>query len=273
MTDTHTITLPDGTLLNARLEGPEDAACVLFSNSVLTDLSIWDAQVEALKGDYRVLRYDQRGHGASGVPDGPMGFSRYGADVIDLLAALGIARCTFVGLSMGVPTGLAAYQAAPEMFERFVVVDGIAKSAAGREAFWTERRETARMSGMVRIAEETAPRWMPGVEDTAPEMVRLKAMVAGTPVEGFAAATHALSNYDLSSVARTLTCPFLGITGEKDGAMPEAVRSQFEPLPDAQFTDIPGAGHLPNYQVPDAFTTALSAFLDTTSHKLSKESR
>ena len=271
MTETRRITLPDGSALQTRIEGPEGAPCLVFSNSVLTDLSVWDAQAAAFADRYRVLRYDQRGHGASDVTEGPMDFTRYGADLVALLDALDIARCTFVGLSMGVPTGLAAFAAAPDRFERFVAVDGISRSAPGREAFWTERRDTARAKGMGEIAEGTAPRWMPGM---APDgLERLKAMIAATPVEGFAAATHALASYDHSDVVPTLALPFLGITGAEDGAMPEAVRSQFGAVPGARFVDIPGAGHLPNFQSPDAFNAALTAFLEASAKDFTKETR
>ncbi|MFY0634945.1 MAG: alpha/beta fold hydrolase [Vannielia sp.] len=273
MTDSRHITLPDGLRLNTRVDGPEGAPCLVFSNSVLTDLSVWDAQAKALSSDYRVIRYDQRGHGGSDVTEGAMDFIGYGADLVALLDALGIARCTFIGLSMGVPTGLAAHAAAPDRFERFVVVDGVSRSAPGREAFWGERRDTARDAGMEEIAISTAPRWMPGTAEDAPELARLIEMVAATPVEGFAAATHALASYDHSDVLPSLALPFLGITGEKDGAMPEAVRKQFGAVPGAQFTDIPGAGHLPNFQNPDAFNTALSAFLAATAQDLIKETR
>ena len=262
MTETRRIALPDGTTLKACIDGSENAPCLVFSNSVLTDLSVWDAQARALSDRYRVVRYDQRGHGASDVTEGEADFTRYGADLVALLDALGIARCTFVGLSMGVPTGLAALAAAPDRFERFVAVDGVSRSASGREAFWTERRETARDKGMGEIAESTAPRWMPGIAADAPALTRLKAMIAATPVEGFAAATHALASYDLSEQVPTLAVPFLGITGAEDGAMPDAVRSQFGAVPGAHFVDIPGAGHLPNFQSPDAFNAALSAFLN-----------
>jgi 3-oxoadipate enol-lactonase len=271
MTDIRTINLPSGDTLNVRVDGPKGAPWLMFSNSVMTDLSVWDAQVEALKETYRLLRYDQRGHGASSLPEGPMDFTGYGADVITLLDALEVTRCTFIGLSMGVPTGLAAFAAAPDRFERFVAVDGVSRSAPGREAFWEERRDTARASGMKIISEATASRWMPGAHEDASKIARLKAMIAATPVEGFAAATYALANYDLSAVVPMLDCPFLAITGEKDGAMPDAVRKQFGAVPGVQFADIPGAGHLPNLQKPEAFNAALIAFLDATSSKISTD--
>lgn len=272
MSDTRRISLPDGTALNARLEGPKDAPVILFSNSVMTDLSVWDAQTAALTDQYRVLRYDQRGHGRSEVTSGGLDFHRFGRDVIDLLDALDIARCTYVGLLMGVPTGLVANSLAPHRFERFVAVDGISRSAPGREAFWAERRDTARAEGMAQIASQTAPRWMPGLDEDAPQMNRLRDMIAATPVEGFAAATHALASYDHSDLVPALTCPFLGIAGAQDGTMPDAIRKQFEGIAGARFVDIAGAGHMPSFQAPDAVNSALLDFLSDTSPASAKES-
>ncbi|WP_299814156.1 alpha/beta fold hydrolase [uncultured Roseibium sp.] len=273
MTGQLTVPLPGGGQINARIDGPQDAPLVVFSNSVATDLSIWKGQVAALSGRYRVLRYDQRGHGASSVSQDPMSFDDYGTDLLALLEACDVTTCTFVGLSMGAPTGLAALAARPELFGAFVVVDGVARSGAGREAFWTERRETARAEGMARIAADTVTRWLPGIDAEAQKAQVLTAMIAATPVEGYAAATQALQSYDYSAVLPSLTCPFVGIVGEKDGAMPETIRAQFAPVPNAQFAEIPGAGHVPNFQDPDAFNAALLAFLDAHAATKTKEPR
>ncbi|CUH80982.1 alpha/beta fold hydrolase [Tropicibacter naphthalenivorans] len=258
------VTLPDGGHLNAALDGPEDAEVIVFANSVMTDLGVWDAQVAAFGATHRVLRFDQRGHGGSSLPDGPMRFEQYGADIIALLDHLDIKRCTFVGLSMGVPSGLAAHAIDPARFARFVVVDGICKSAPARVAFWTERRETALAQGMQVIAEQTAKNWLPGVATHDPKAAQLRAMIAATPAGGFAAATHALASYDLSAVVETLTCPLLGLAGALDGAMPSAVPAQFAAAPDARFATVPQAGHIPNYQAPEAFNAALADFLAAT---------
>ncbi len=261
MTDSQFIRLAEGGQLNSRIEGPASEPWVIFSNSLLTDLSIWDQQTTALASRYRVLRYDQRGHGRSSLPEGPMSFEQYGSDLVTVLKANGITDCIFVGLSMGVPTGLAAYGLAPERFAGFVAVDGIAKSAPGREAFWVERRETAQAVGLAELAKETSTRWLPGVSDESGVAKALTQMTAATPIEGFAAATHALQSYDLTAIVNELTCPFLGIAGALDGTMPDAVRAQFGSVPLAEFVDIPEAGHLPNYQCPEAFNAALLSFL------------
>ena len=263
MTHSDRLSLLDGGHLNVRIDGAEGAPWVVMSNSVLTDLSIWDAQIAPLTKRFRVLRYDQRGHGGSSLPEEPMNFADYGNDLHLLLEDQGIKRCTFVGLSMGVPTGLAALAKAPERFAAFVAVDGVAKSAPGREAFWAERRETARDKGMIEIAKTTVLRWLPGATDAM--ITSLQDMVAQTPVAGFAAATSALASYDHVEALRHLDGPFLGIAGAEDGAMPDAIKRQFGDLNDARFANISDAGHLPNFQQADAFNDVLLTFLSDNS--------
>jgi len=256
-----TVTLNGGGQLVIRIDGPDRAPWVVFSNSVLTDLSIWDAPAAALSDRYRVLRYDQRGHGGSSLPGGAMSFEDYGADLCAVLDACGVDRCVFVGLSMGTPTGLAALATRPDVFAGFVAVDGVSRSAPGREAFWGERRDTARAEGMDVIAAQTAGKWLPGAAPEDEVTQTLTRMIAATPVEGFAAATHALASYDLSAGLGRIPCPVLGIYGEQDGAMPDAMRAQFGTAPDARFIGIPGAGHVPPLQDPAAFIAALTPFL------------
>ncbi|MEN1634966.1 alpha/beta fold hydrolase [Pseudomonas aeruginosa] len=95
-----TVRLADGDL-NYSLEGPAGAPVLLLSNSLGTDLGMWDTQIPALTAHFRVLRYDTRGHGASLVTPGPYAIGQLGADVLALLDALELPRVHFCGLSMG----------------------------------------------------------------------------------------------------------------------------------------------------------------------------
>ena len=88
-------------VLNTRVEGRSDAPLVTFCNSLATDLTMYDAQAAALAGDYRILRYDRRGHGGSETPDGPYSWDQMVNDVVGLWDALGIEKSHYVGLSMG----------------------------------------------------------------------------------------------------------------------------------------------------------------------------
>ncbi|MFK8079665.1 MAG: alpha/beta fold hydrolase [Granulosicoccus sp.] len=256
------VALPDGGYLCAQFNaGPKNASVIVLSNSVLTNMSIWEQQVSVLTQAYSVLRYDQRGHGQSSIPLVPMTFDDFGSDVLALLDAFDVQSCIFVGLSMGVPTGLAALARVPERFVAFIAVDGVARSAAGREAFWSERRDTARKHGVAQLADDTAKRWLPGESDTAEVVLALTQIISATPVEGFAIATHALQRYDYSSVLVKLAVPFLAIAGKEDGAMPDAMRQQFSDVKGAQFGTIEQAGHVPNFQNADAFNKAVLNFL------------
>ena len=89
-----------------RLDGPADAPVLVFSNSLGTTLEMWDAQAVRFAKDYRVLRYDTRGHGGSVVSQGPYSVDQLGGDVVALLDALNIPRANFCGISMGGLTGL-----------------------------------------------------------------------------------------------------------------------------------------------------------------------
>jgi 3-oxoadipate enol-lactonase len=62
----HSTIAVNGVDLNYRIDGTPEGPKIMFSNSLATNLSMWNPQVEALKDRYRILRYDKRGHGGSG---------------------------------------------------------------------------------------------------------------------------------------------------------------------------------------------------------------
>ena len=93
--------LLNGARLHVRCDGERGRPTVLLSNSLGTDLSMWDAQAAILATRFHVVRYDTRGHGASETTPGPYSIAQLGADVLALLDHLDIARAHFVGLSMG----------------------------------------------------------------------------------------------------------------------------------------------------------------------------
>ena len=116
-----------GARLRCRFDGAGDAPVVVLSNSLGTDLSMWDAQVPALTAHFRVLRYDTRGHGASAVTPGPYSIEQLGRDVVGLLDGLDIERALFCGLSMGGMTGMWLGVNAPERLRRLVLANTAAQ--------------------------------------------------------------------------------------------------------------------------------------------------
>jgi 3-oxoadipate enol-lactonase len=249
--------------LHLEIERAGDGApWIVFGNSLLTDLSLWDEVVRPLGRRFNLLRYDQRGHGRSAVPSHPLAMAELGADLTEVLDAAGVGRCLYVGLSMGVPTGLAALARAPGRFGGLILVDGQAKSAATGAAFWQERIALARAEGMAGLAEATVRRWLRPERLGTPMAERLRAIVAATPLEGFVAAASALKSYDESAVLGRIAVPTLLVAGAEDGAMPDTMRTMAAAIPKGRFVAIAEAGHVPVFERPDAFLAAIAEALD-----------
>lgn len=254
----------DGYNLHAEVQTPDnaDAPWIVFSNSLVTDLTIWDAQAASLSGKYGVLRYDQAGHGRSGVPSTKVTFDTLADDLLKVMDSAGIERAIYVGLSMGVPTGLAAHRRDAARFTGLVFSDGQAKTAPGGAAGWAERIAGAEASGMKSFADATVARWLTASTGTAPRE-RLAAMIAATPFEGFRLCATALMDYEYLEELPRITCPTLLIAGAEDGAMPEGMASRLKPfIAGAAMHVIPQAGHVPCFEQPHAFTAILGEFLE-----------
>ncbi|WP_458097186.1 alpha/beta fold hydrolase [Roseomonas sp. WA12] len=253
----------NGLLFRCRLDGPEGAPWMVFSNSLVTDLTVWDEQVAAFSGRYRILRYDQRGHGGTEVPAATTDLDELTEDAAALMRAFGIQGAVFAGVSMGAATALCLAARHPELVSAVIASDGQAGTAAGGAQGWQERMDFARANGMEAFAEATVKRWFSPATIAAgnPAIPRVRAMVAATPEAGFIACATALQAYDIRAELPGLRQPVLLIAGEMDGAMPKTMRGMAEVIPDARFVEIPGAGHIPCLEAPGPFNAAVEAFL------------
>lgn len=259
----------NGYTLHAEVMAPDQEAApwIVFSNSLVTDMSIWDPQVAALAGQFGILRYDQAGHGKSTLPQAAIGFDDLGADVLAVMDAASVEKAVFVGLSMGVPTGLSAHRLAPDRFIALAFSDGQARTAPGGAAGWAERIESARSSGMRSFAATTVERWLTG-KNGSESRERLVEMIAATPFEGFRACATALMDYDYTDELSRIACPTLLVAGAEDGAMPEGMATKLKPaIAGSEMHVIENAGHVPCFEQPQAFNDILSGFLETTCGK------
>jgi 3-oxoadipate enol-lactonase len=253
----------NGIEFNCRIEGVEAAPWLIFSNSLATDLSMWDQQAWELAGQFRVLRYDQRGHGGTEAPPGRYSFALLLADAVALMDELRIAKAHFAGLSMGGATalGLALHHA--DRLDRVIVCDTPCQSTAASSQQWNERIAIAEKDGMEALVEPTIGRWFPPevVQAQPPHVEKVRAMIRATPVNGFIGCAAALADHDYASAAATVTRPVLFIAGEKDGVTPAAMRKLNEVVKGSSYVELPGAGHISNMDQPQAFTSAVADFL------------
>ncbi len=87
--------------LHHEIEGPEDAPVLVLANSLGTTLGMWDDQAPTFSERFKLVRFDNRGHGKSSVPEAPYAIEDLGRDALAMLDELGIERFSFCGLSIG----------------------------------------------------------------------------------------------------------------------------------------------------------------------------
>jgi 3-oxoadipate enol-lactonase len=251
----------DGRRLNYRLDGPEGAPAVLFSNSLGTNLSVFARQAEALQGRFRVLRYDQRGHGASDAPDGDYTMDQLGRDAVAVLDAAGIARASVVGVSMGGGTAQWLGAHAPERVEKLILANTAA--AFGAPQLWQDRLDAVRAGGTQAVVQGVIDRWFtPGFVAANPgEVARIKAMLLATPSDGYAGCCAALRDTDLRPELAAIRAPTLVIAGLHDTATPVASSEALVAAIAGARLEVLDASHLSCVEKPDAFNALLAGFL------------
>ena len=198
--------LDDGRLYY-RTDGDRGKPCLLLSNSLGTDLGMWDAQAAALAGDFHVLRYDTRGHGGSARGNGPAGIARLGLDVLGLLDHLGIARTHFCGISMGGLTGQWLAIHAPQRVHKLVLANTAAR--IGNPDGWAARAALVRVEGMGGVADGAASRWFsaPFIAGQPAVVRHLIGRLREQDAEGYAACCDALATYDARALLPRITAP------------------------------------------------------------------
>ena len=252
----------NGITINYQLDGSDGAPWLVLSNSLATNLTLWDEQARELGRAFRVLRYDQRGHGASEASGGRYTFDQLIADAVALMDVLAITRAHFAGLSMGGATALGLALQHPERLEKVIVCDSPCQSTPTSSQQWKERIVVAQKQGMEALVEPTIARWFPPdvLKANPPHVDKVRQMIRTTPVDGFIGCAAALADHNYAAAAATVTRPVLFLVGEKDAAA-APMRKLSEALPGSRFVEIAGAGHISNLDQPAAFTRAVADFL------------
>ena len=243
------------------LDGPEDRPVVMFSNSIGSDLGMWDTQVPSVSKRFRVLRYDSRGHGRSDAPQGPYTIDRLGLDAATLIDGLGLRQVSFCGLSKGGMVGMWLGANAPHMLNRLVLAN--TSSNLGPPEFWDERIRVVQADGMAALAEVVINRWFtPEFIQRAPaEIDRCRRMLVSTPADGYAACCAAIRDMDLDTAMQGIRTPTLVIVGDRDPATPPSHGEKIaEAIAGASLVRL-SASHLSNIEAANDFNTAVMTHL------------
>ncbi|MBC9247675.1 3-oxoadipate enol-lactonase [Paracoccus sp. 11-3] len=255
------LTLPTHRL-HYRIDGPAgDRPWLTLCNSLGTDMQMWDAQVEGLAREFRILRYDRRGHGLSSAPPPPYSLADLGADVLTLLDTLAIERTHFCGLSIGGLTAQWLAINAGARLDRIVVCATAAR--IGTPEGWDARIAEVQQNGLNAQLAATEERWFtPDFRQRRPKAVEaILTSFAATSTDGYLGACAALACADLRDGMDQITRPLLAISGADDPVCPPAnLAAIAQGARDGRHLILPGR-HIVNVESATRFNAALTDFL------------
>lgn len=256
----------DNRVLHAALRpgsGGTTGPTVVFSNSLGTDLRIWDRVIAALPADWSLLRYDTVGHGLSAAGES-LSIEDHGRDLMALMDGFDLDRAVIVGLSVG---GLIAQSVAltrPERVAGLVLSNTAAR--IGTPDLWTQRIAAIAEGGMAAIADATMERWFSARfrRECPDDLALWRTMLAHTPADGYSALAAAIRDADFRPNASRITAPTLCIGASEDAATPpDAVRALAGLIPGAAYQELSGPGHLPCIEAPETMAGLIRAFIDS----------
>lgn len=251
----------DGVRLFYTLDGAEGAPVLMLSNSLGCTHEMWNAQLSAFAGKFRVLRYDRRGHGQSSSPPGPYTLDDLAADAIAIMDAVGASRVNWCGLSMGGMTGLHLATNHPDRIEKLVVAS--AATFMPPPELWNGRIKTAQDKGIEVLAAPTMQRWFtPGfLKGSQDKVATIRSQFLQTTVEGFSGCAAAMRDMDQRETISGIKAPTLAIVGSDDqGTTPADAAFVVGRIPGARGVILPGS-HIINVEQPEAFTKEVLDFL------------
>ena len=247
-----------------RIDGA-GARWVTFVTGIANDLTMWDGQVPALAGDFRILRYDLRGHGGSEATAGPYSMKLLVEDLKALLDSLSVRTTSLVGLGLGGAIAQAFAIEHAEKVENLVPCCCRARMVPDFAAMWHKLRGTVQEQGLEAIVEPTVQRWFSEEFKAAhPEVLeKIRKMIRGTTLEGYLGVTAAFLGLDVEDRLPEIKARTLYVSGAEDklGGPPELMKGLSEKVKGASHVSVPKAAHIANIQNPEGFNRVLEEFL------------
>jgi pimeloyl-ACP methyl ester carboxylesterase len=278
------VEIGDGVQVHLRDEGPKDAPAIILLHGSNADLHTWEPWVQGLKDSYRVIRFDQVGHGLTG-PDPEDNYTRdnYVADIAEVADKLGLETFILGGNSMGGKHALAFAVAHPERVTGLVLVDGSGgpmldlkqgqpekdkKKDSGNIGF-----KIAQTPGINLLVEQITPRSL--IAQSLEQSVSVKSVASEAAVDRYWELLRYPGNrratlkrfslpYDPLSEAEIagVKTPTLILWGEEDRLIPvEAGRWLDKVMPNSTLVVYPKIGHLPQEEAVDATLADLKPWL------------
>jgi len=247
--------------INVEIEGPQNAPVLMLSNSLGTDLGMWDEQVAPFTQHFRLVRYDRRGHGKSDSPKGPYSMEQLARDALAILDNLGIARTSWCGLSMGGMVGQWLGANAAGRIDKLILSN--TACYIPDKSVWDARIKLVREKGLADVVDGSMERWFTKeFRERAPVTIeRTRKMFLATNPEGYAACGEAIRDMDHRPLLPRIKRPTLVIAGRFDPTTTLEMNGYIrDAIPGAELTVL-DAGHIANIEQPKAYSDAVLGFL------------
>lgn len=240
---------------------------VVLVHGMMFNHHMWDPQIEALSKDYRVIAYDIRGHGKSGVAGGQYTYRMFVEDLRSLLDHLQIDQAVICGLSMGGAVSLRFVELYPHSVRALVICDTTSKADTNEAKY---RRENAIHSIKRYGMQSFVDGFVESVLDTD-TLIRRSDLVAlvrnmiltTSPVGACGALLAQAARTDTSDTLERINMPAMVIVGERDSITPpDVAQSMHQRIPNSEFHVIPDAAHVTNLENPEVFNEHLTMFLE-----------
>jgi len=248
-------------IIHYEVTGNPDGISLIFSNSLGTNLHLWDGQVTAFQDKFRIIRYDTRGHGQSATPSEPFDMAILGQDVLAILDAENIDKACFCGISMGGTTGLWLAANAPDRFHRMIVAN--TGASFGPKDVWNNRIQLIQEHGIPSTTQSVMERWFTAdFRQEAPEAVgRIAQMLEACDLDGYRLNCEAVRDFSFEDQLKDCRAPILVIAGEHDPATtPEMAKTIVSGVQNGQYLSL-AAAHLSNIEAEAAFNNAIQSYL------------
>lgn len=243
-----------------RVDGRGDAPALLLVNSLGTDHAMWDPVLPGLLREFRVVRFDNRGHGASDAPDGDYTIELLARDALAVADAAGLESFHYAGVSLGGMVGMWLAANAGHRLSRVVLANTSAQVAP--EGF-AERIATVRKSGMAAISDAVLGRFFTAryAARRTPYYETVRQTLLSLDPVGYAGCCAAIRDMDLVPMLARIALPVLVIAGTFDPSTPaEQGRRIAQSVGDAQYAELPTA-HFSHAESSARFVDLVVRFL------------
>lgn len=234
---------------------------LVLSNSLGTNFSMWEDNIDELSHHFNILRYDKRGHGESTINQDKISISELAQDVIELVEKLQLKNVYFCGLSIGGLIGQWLGINHPDKFKKIIICNTAAK--IGTVEGWETRIEQVTKFGLESILDGTATRWFTEkYREKNPEKVaNILNSFQKTSLKGYVACCHAVANADFRTDLHRLTIPLLIIAGSQDKVTTEEDAKYIQKNSGLGHLISLDTAHLSNMEQPREFSKHIIQFL------------